>query len=44
MNFAPDSLPDSLIPDSISYEALFYFWLNRVFHDFEAERQQELSE
>jgi hypothetical protein len=36
MNFAPDR-----IPDSISYEALFYFWLNRVFKDLEAERQEE---
>lgn len=36
MNSAPDR-----IPDSVSYETLFYYWLNRTFADFEAERQRK---
>jgi hypothetical protein len=39
MNSAPDR-----IPDSVSYETLFFHWLNRVFADCEAERQQDESQ
>lgn len=39
MNSAPNR-----IPDSVSYETLFYYWLNRVFADLEAERQQNDSQ
>lgn len=36
MNSAPDR-----VPDSVSYETLFYYWLNRTFADFAAERQKK---
>ena len=39
MNSAPDR-----IPDSVSYETLFYYWLNRTFADLEAERQKNQSD
>ncbi len=39
MNSAPDR-----IPDSVSYETLFYYWLNRTFADFEAERQKKQND
>jgi hypothetical protein len=39
MNSAPDR-----IPDSVSYETLFYYWLKRIFADLEAKQQQKTEE